>query len=63
MSADQDESWEEFFKTNRSIPPHSSRKLNESEQSVEHSYPFCLTINSLELDFKSNVSIILYSKV
>ena len=53
---DQDETWEEFFKTNQSIPPHSSRTLNESEKSVAPSYSFCLTINLLELDFRSDVS-------
>ena len=53
---DQEETWEEFFKTNQSIPPHFSRILNESEKSAAPSYSFCLTINSLELDFRSDVS-------
>ena len=56
----QEETWEEFFKTNQSIPPHFSRTLNESEKSVAPSYSFCLTINSLELDFRSDVSDFLY---
>eukprot|EP00794_Sanderia_malayensis_P015093 gene15093-16649_t len=43
---DQEETWQEFYEENRIIPPHQSRVIGD--ESKKQSFPFCLTLKSLE---------------
>ena len=51
---DPDETWEEFYKTNQSIPVHPSRITTENGRSGQP-YCFCLNVTSVELNSKSEV--------
>ena len=57
---DPDETWEEFYKTNQSIPVHPSRITTENGRSGQP-YCFCLNVTSVELNSKSEVYTLLLS--
>lgn len=55
---EDDETWEEFFITNRPIPAHPSRNVDNNPGSRK--YTFCLNLKSIDVIFQSQVLCIFF---
>lgn len=53
---DDEETWEEFFLSNKPLPPHATRNLDDSPGSRK--YTFCLNLKSIDAVLQSQVKLI-----